>query len=209
MSDKENTVVNEIPPEKSNKAKEVLFKIWAGIKEWGRKQIVILKRAPQRIPFAFVLITSILWLFWLFTFSKTVNEIRYINWVGLAIFCNTLLAILIIPLFMNSFPKRKKPNILFIILVFLFMAAMIGLDLVYYININDFLSQQSSLDTYLARFPYISSSLNLAIVHIVLQVICAIMLALIPVYAPLIKKINTAKAIEGNDIKEVIEVDDE
>ncbi len=209
MSDKENTVVNEIPPEKSNKAKEVLFKIWAGIKEWGRKQIVILKRAPQRIPFVFVLITSILWLFWLFTFSKTVNEIRYINWVGLAIFCNTLLAILIIPLFMNSFPKRKKPNILFIILVFLFMAAMIGLDLVYYININDFLSQQSSLDTYLARFPYISSSLNLAIVHIVLQVICAIMLALIPVYAPLIKKINTAKAIEGNDIKEVIEVDDE
>ena len=213
MAENENIVVDQTPPGNQpvdNKAKAVLKKIGAGLKEWGRKQIVILKRAPHRIPLLIVTVCSILWLIWLFTFSQSADAMSYISTLGLQIFVTTLISILVLPLFLNAFPKRKKANKVFIVMVFIFLAALIALDIVYYVQVYNFLyvdALQSS--DWIAERPYLGSSLTLSIVHAVLVVLAALSLALMPVYAPLIKKINTAKAIEDNNIHETIEVEDE
>ena len=212
MAENENMVVNEIPPETSNDGNKnsIGKKIWGGIKEWIRKQVVTLKRSPQRIPLFIIVICSVLWLLWLFTFSQAAYELPGLDTLGLIIFINTMLSILILPLFLNAFPKRKKPNIIFIALVFIFIAALIAIDLIYYMQVNTYLFiDHNQSDSWIAERPYMSSSLNLSIAHIILVAISALSLALMPVYAPLIKKINTAKEIEGNDIHETIDVEDD
>lgn len=202
IEEADEQVITEETAKKSS-VKAVLKKIGAGIKEWGRKQIVTLKRNPQRIPLLFVIIVSIIWLFWLFTFSKTAGTYTTIDYAGLAVFINTLLSILIIFLFLNAFPKRKKPNVVFIVLVFLFMLAMIGMDVLYYIEVNNYILDGKLNAAGLAKSPYVKQSMSYAIAHIVLQGLSMIVLALLPVYSKLIRKINTAKKVEGNEIGEV------
>lgn len=210
MAENENIVVNEMPPAEQpeeNKFFKILKKIWAGIKEWARKQVVTLKRSPQRIPLLVTAISTIIWLFSLFSISRAVNNAYSIEWIGLVVFASTMLAILVIPLFLNSFPKRKKPNFIFIALVFVFMAGMVALDYVYYSMITDFLLGQST--EYVASATYFTSATNAVITHLVFVCISAALLALIPAYAPLIKKINTSKNIEDNNIHEAIELEDD
>lgn len=117
----------------------------AKFKEWGRKQIVNLKRKPQRIAFVFFIISSVIYLIGLNTFSPgPVKDLPAGENLGLCIFINALLSILILVLFMNSFPKRgiaykkggKKFSINFIMLAltFAFLAIMIVMDVMYYNN---------------------------------------------------------------------------
>ncbi len=210
MAENENMVVSPESQPDENKALKILKKIGAGIKEWGRKQIVSLKRSPQRIPLIITVICSVLWLIWLFTFSRASYSLQGVDYLGLIVFATTLLSILILPLFLNAFPKRKKPNVVFIALVFIFIAVMIVLDVMYYNKIYTFLFiEESQSTTWIESRPYISSSLNLAIVHIIILAVSALSLALMPLYAPLIKKINTSKEVAGNDIHETIDVEDE
>ena len=155
-------------------------------------------------------LTSVLWLLWLFTFSRSAYALSGVNFLGLIVFIATLLSILVLPLFLNAFPKRKKPNIVFIVLVFVFIAALIALDLVYYNLSYDFVYVKGMFEeSWLAERTYIGQSLTLAIVHIVLLAVSALSLALLPVYTPLIRKINTSKEVESNDIHEAIDVEDE
>lgn len=213
MADIENNIVKELPPEEQPQEKKIVAvgkSILSAMKEWGRKQIVILKRSPQRIPLLILVITSLLWLFWLFTFSQAVYNSQQIKWTGIAVFVNTMLSILILPLFLNAFPKRKKTNYVFIALVFVFMICIVFLDILYYIQSYDFVYVQGQMDeVWLNRNPAFVQSLNLSIVHIVLIGVSALALALLPVYAPMIKKINTSKEVVGNDIHETIDVEDE
>ena len=181
----------------------------AKVKEWFRKQIVSLKRSPQRIPFLFIIIVSVIWLLWLFTFSKTAATYSTIDLAGLAVFVNTMLSILIIFLFLYAFPKRKKANIVMLVLVFVFMAAMIAMDALYYYEVYKFVYIDGKLDEGgLAANPYVLESMRYAIAHIVLQGVSIVILALFPIYKKLLLKINTAKVVEGNDINESIDMAD-
>ena len=87
---------------------------------------------------------------------------------------------------------------------------MIALDVVYYNLSYDFVYVKGMFEeSWLAERTYIGQSLTLAIVHIVLLAVSALSLALLPVYTPLIRKINTSKEVESNDIHEAIDVEDE
>ncbi|MGN0814475.1 MAG: hypothetical protein ACI4MH_04500, partial [Candidatus Coproplasma sp.] len=87
---------------------------------------------------------------------------------------------------------------------------IILLDVLYYTQVYDFVYTQGKVDaSVLADAPYIEGALTLSIVHIVLMAICALVLALLPVYSRLIKKINTRKEFESTEIKENIDVEDD
>jgi phosphoglycerol transferase MdoB-like AlkP superfamily enzyme len=207
MAENENTVVETQGVSKGQKFK-------AGLKEWGRKKIVGLKRKPQSIILVMLFITTALWLIWLFTFSRTIFENAAVNWCGLVVFINTLISILIIALFGNAFPKRKKPSVVFIVMLFVFMAIIIACDVLYYVEMNTYIhtpTSQGGAGYTAAQFaakPFMENSLTLAIVHIVLVAICALLLATLPVYSKLINKINTRKEVASNDIKETIDVEE-
>lgn len=199
-----------ITEEKANKASaKKPNKFVAGLKEWWRKKMVTLKRNPQRIPLVFIIIVSAIWLLWLFTFSQTAATYTTIDYAGLAVFVNTLLSLLIIFLFLSAFPKRKKPNIAFIVLIFVFMVAMIAMDVLYYIQVNQYILDGRVNEAGLAQTPFVIKSMGYAIGHIVLQGLSIIVLALLPVYTKLIRKIDTSKVIEGNEIGSVDLAEDE
>lgn len=205
MAENENMVVDQMPPEEQpqeSKAKAVLQKIGAGLKEWGRKQIVALKRRPHFIPLFITLITSVIYLLCLRTYSKVVMANFAVEWAGFCVFVNTLLSVLVLALYTSAFPKRTKPNIVLVGLIFVFYIVMLLLDVLYYVRMNDYLLQSTMTD--IGR-----ESLNNAILHMVFGGISIIVLALLPVYSKLIMKIDTSKEIESNNINEVIETEDD
>ena len=218
----------------------------AKVKEWFRKQIVTLKRKPQRIPFLFFIVASVMYLIGLgVTSPGPVKDFSGIPLLGLSVFIVTLLSILVLVLFMNTFPKRgirykktgKKHNMNYVMLglTFVFVAVMIVFDVIYFKHLtvgleegpakffktlDDFNSspykKYCTISVSEATFgdgegyrDYLVPALNLTIAHIVFLGIGSVLLATLPLYRKLILKINTAKVIEDNDIKETIDTEDE
>lgn len=183
--------------------------VGAKIKEWFRKRIVALKRKTNIIPLLLFLISSLIYLFNLSAFSQTgLSALLNGNMLGFPVFVNCLFSILIIVLHLNAFPKRgKKVNLLNYILVYVFAAAMIAMDIVYYIFLNKTVIDNNQ--TLATADAVVISSATITIVHIVFLGISVIALALLPLYTKLIMKINTSKEIEGSQLNEVIESEDD
>lgn len=173
-------------------------KFKAGLKEWFRKRVVALKVKPQTIPLIIMVITTVYFMLVLFTISKAVDlssEDSHTKAVGICTFITTLLSLLYLVSFLNAFPKRKKPNIFFIVLVFVMIAGQFACDLVYYLQ----------MDACIKAIQKVGSEMDLAcraaqpyvIGHIVLLGLSAIVFALLPVYSKLIRKIDTSVKLES------------
>lgn len=174
-------------------------KFAAGVKEWFRKRIVGLKRKTHIIPLLVTLIASIVYLLNLRTVSKSALDNYNAGWLGIAMFVVTLFSILILALYIYAFPKRKKPNIVMLVLIFVFAAAMIGMDVLYYISLSDYLKTLEEA----ASLYY--EALDVTLAHIIILGISVVLLATLPLYKKLIMKINTRKDLEENEIKEEID----
>lgn len=180
----------------------------AKVKEFFRKKIVWLKRSPQSIALLFFAIPSLIYILGLGTLSLSIlgstgvaSESYYdLKWSGHAIFLNSLLSILILVLFIYSFPKHKKPNLIFVGLVFVFAIVMILMDVLFYVQLMDVSG---------GRVATANDALSLTMVHIVFQGISMVVFALLPVYKKLLLKINTRKEIASNDIHEAIDIEDD
>ena len=173
-------------------------KVWAAIKEWGRKQIVGLKIRPQKIPLFVMVITTVYFMLILFSVSKAVHyggDHEKINATGICTFITTLLSLLYLVSFLNAFPKRKKPNIFFIVLVCVMIAGQLACDLVYYLQMNSYIK---ILDKGTIMEKAISGGQPYVIGHIVLLGLSAVVFALLPVYAKLIRKIDTSVKLESS-----------
>lgn len=206
MAENDKILNNQVQSENTPQAEKL--GVGAAIKEWFRKQIVSLKRAPQRIPLVWMVIVTVIWLLWLFTFSQAVGNTRdSVEWIGIAVFCVTLLSILVLPLFLSAFPKRKKPNYVFIALLFVFIILIILLEYLYYHQMMAYFDTQP--ETTFDKKPFLRGSTTLAIAHIILNCISIVLLATLPLYKKLILKINTRKEVAGNQIKEEIDTSDD
>ena len=117
--------------------------VGAGIKEWFRKLTVKLKRKTQLIPLVLTLITSFVFLCMIGTFSQMVQKNSGVSSLGICMFVATLASILILPIFLNAFPKNKKPVIPFIVGVFLVYALIIAMDVIFIVNMDSFLAAQN------------------------------------------------------------------
>ena len=138
-------VKDEVVVENQNAtpAKEKKESFGAKVKEWFRKQAVNLKRKPQKIAFLFFIISSVMYLIGLNVFSPgPVKNFGSKPYLGLSVFVTTLFSILVLVLFMNTFPKRgirykkngKKHsmNYIMLALTFIFLLVMFLMDLLYY-----------------------------------------------------------------------------
>ncbi|MDE7453519.1 MAG: hypothetical protein K2N22_03835 [Clostridia bacterium] len=187
-------------------------KAGAAIKEWFRKFTVKLKHRPMNIAFFVMIVSTIVYLCSLGNYSQSALKYTLVDWLGLSIFVNTLFCILSLLLFMNSFPKRsKKPKVVMLVLFFLFVAAMITFDVLFYIRAGNAYHANLVLpdvDT-TAEEKFIIPALNATIAHIVLVGLGAILTATYPLYGKLLNMINTKKVIESTELKEAIDTEDE
>ncbi len=205
-------IVNEAVAEEAvteAPAKEPFSKRFlANLKERWRKFLVNTKRKPQRLAFFPLIISTILWMFGI-VYCGQATIYDNIGGMGLCIFVNTMLSILTLLLFMNTFPKRAKHmNYIMLALTFVFMAVMLTCDLVWYIKsypVHLEAYENAASESALEAIEPGMKAFPIVLTHLVFVALSAILLATLPLYKKLILKINTSKVVEENELTEEID----
>ena len=169
----------------------------SSIKEGIRKFFVTLKRNPQYIPLAALLVSFLVYSLNLSVISNTTNKLLGAN-MGLCSFVTMLFSILSFVCMLNAFPKRQKPNIFMILLMMVMYSAVIFADYTY---LNTIIAEVNHPDHPIVitpEFSYITLAENVLNVHMVLVAVTMACVLLEPLFAVLLRKINTSVEIEDN-----------
>ncbi len=167
------------------------------VKEFFRKRMVALKRKPQMIA---MLVLVFAFIYYSFNLSQIADTTALINGphMGLAGFATMLFSALGLVCFMNAFPYRKKTNIPMLILTFAMIALLIFCDVYYGQRITIALTRTESPIDPTGKNIFVSNARSVINVHMILLIIGAALTALLPLYAPLIRKVNTNIEVAGN-----------
>lgn len=178
-----------------------------GFKELIRKFLVSIKRNPQIFSMLALLAAFLIYSLNLSSVSLTTAKINSPN-MGQCEFAAMLFSILAFVCFLRSFPKRQKAKIPMLVLLSLMLVGLVFVDIVYLSRITQAITGENALvinsDT-----AYIAIANNAIVGHIVCLGICAVLLATLPLYGKLLKKINTSIDVEGNGEMEVIDISGE
>lgn len=191
----------------------------SGFKEFVRKFFVSLKRSPQNISFVALIVAFLVYSLNLTAISNTTALVQGAN-MGQCEFAAMLFSILSFVVFLRCFPRRQKANKVMIGLLFLFLVLLIGVDLVYLLRINYSLTRNDDLRLEFfwpgqnADYPdgknvFIGVAQNIVLIHVIFVTICAVLLATLPIYGKLIKKINTSIDVEENENMGTIDISGE
>lgn len=169
------------------------FAAWG--KEFVRKLLVSLKRNPQFIPFGALILSFLLFSLNLTEISNTTAKIQGVH-MGLCIFVSMLLSMLSMICMLNAFPKRQKPKYVIIALLLIMFGVTIFVDIVYCGRVTTAITAPNSPINNSKDLAYILKAKNTIITHVVTIAITAVLTLLEPVFAKLLKKINTSINIE-------------
>ena len=178
--------------------------IGAAIKESLRKFLVSLKRNPSVIPLVMALACFILYSFNLTNMSDTTAKIQG-SGMGLCQFCIMLFSLLSMVCMLNAFPRRKKPNIPMIVVMFVMFAIIIFCDIHYSGKVWEAVSRAENP---IKIEDYIAGAYNMLNTHYIMVIVTAALVALLPLYSKLLRKINTSVAVEDNGSMAQIEIED-
>lgn len=182
-------------------------KIGLGIKEWLRKTMVSIKRRPHNIP---LLVWVIAFLYYSLNLTNisdtTVNTQGFL--LGQCAFVVFLFSLLSFVAFLNAFPKREKVKIPMLVVFFVLVACVVVADFFYGNKVSELILADNR---YLVdeKFAYIRQARVISIVHGCLMLLVALLVALLPVYSKLLRKINTSIEVEGNDDIAEVEIESE
>ena len=180
----------------------------SGFKDFIRKQLVTLKRNPQFIPLLMLAISFVVYSFNLTNMSDTTAKIQGTG-MGLCQFCMMLFSLLSFVCMLNAFPRRKKPNIPMIVLMFIMFAIIIFCDIHYSNGIMAALTRAESPIKLDVNTQYIADAYNMLSTYIVLIGATAALVVTLPIYSKLLKKINTSIDVEDNGSMGEIEIEAE
>lgn len=180
----------------------------AAIREFLRKRLVTLKRNPSIIPLIMLAATFILYSFNLTLMSDTTAKIQGAG-MGLSQFCIMLFSILSMVCLLNAFPRRKKPNLFMLAVMFVMFAIIIYCDTHYTGKILAALNRPESPIVLDQKTVYIAKAFNMLNTHRILMIVNTVLVATVPLYGKLLKKINTSVTVEENQDMGAIELDKE
>ena len=176
--------------------------------EFLRRFFVALKRQPSIIALVFLVIAFFQYSLNLTHISDTTAKIQG-NGMGLCGFATMLFSMLSLVCFLNAFPKRKKPVLAMVILMFVMFAIIIFCDVHYSGLIMNALTRAENPIKLDASTIYIAQAYNVLQTHIVLECIGIALVLLLPVYTKLLRKINTSITVEDNGKMDAIDISGE
>lgn len=168
------------------------------MKEFFRKKMVGLKRKPQTIALVVLVVAFLYYSLNLTQISNTTAKVQGPG-MGLSGFVTMLFSMLSLVCFMNAFPHRKKVNIPMLVLMFIMIGVIIYCDIYYGGRITNAITRADNPIDPTGANSYITNAQNMLKVHMIILIIGAGLTALLPVYAPLLKKVNTSIEVAGNE----------
>ena len=129
--------------------------------------------------------------------------------MGICGFVTMLFSILGLVTFGRSFPHRKPVNKIMLCLMFLLFACVIYADVTYIGAVQNAITREVNPIEVKDDMTYITESVAMLKVHIIVLCVGLGLTALLPVYGPLIKKINTNVNVEENGEMETIDISGE
>ena len=176
--------------------------------EFLRRFFVALKRQPSMIALVVLVIAFFYYSLNLTHISDTTAKIQG-NGMGLCGFATMLFSMLSLVCFLNAFPKRKKPVIAMLVVMFVMFAIIIYCDYHYADLITTALTREVNPITIDASTKYIALANNVVWNHIMIEGIGIALVLLMPLYTKLLRKINTSITVEGNGEMDVIDISGE
>ena len=176
--------------------------------EFLRRFFVALKRQPSMIALVVLVIAFFYYSLNLTHISDTTAKIQG-NGMGLCGFATMLFSMLSLVCFLNAFPKRKKPVIAMLVVMFVMFAIIIYCDYHYADLINTALTREVNPITIDASTKYIALANNVVWNHIMIEGVGIALVLLMPLYTKLLRKINTSITVEGNGDMDVIDISGE
>ena len=178
------------------------------VSEFFRKSMVSVKRKPQMIPMI-VLVAA--FVYYSLNLSPIANTTALINapHMGLSGFATMLFSSLCLVCFLNAFPHRKKANIPMLVLTFLMLGLLVFCDIYYGGRITAALTREESPIVPTGKRAFVAVARTAVHIHMIMVIAGAGLLALLPVYAPLLKKINTNIEIADNEGMTAIDISGE
>ena len=176
--------------------------------EFLRRFFVALKRQPSIIALVFLVIAFFQYSLNLTHISDTTAKIQGTG-MGLCGFATMLFSMLSLVCFLNAYPKRKKPVIPMVILMFVMFGIIIFCDYHYSGLITTALTRAENPIKLDASTIYIAQAYNVLQNHMVLEGIGVLLVLLMPVYTKLLRKINTSITVEDNGKMDVIDISGE
>ncbi len=180
----------------------------AGFREFVRKRLVALKRKPQTIALIVLVIGFLYYSLNLTQISNTTAKIQG-SGMGLAGFTTMLFSMLSLVCFLNAFPHRKKVNIPMLALMFLMLGVIIYCDIFYGGCITRAVTRENNPIDPTGINGYISKAATMLRVHRIILIVGAALVALLPVYAPMLRRINTSIDVAGNHEMGAIDISGE
>ncbi len=178
------------------------------MKEMIRKFLVSLKKSPQVIPLLAHTVAFCIFSLNLTAISNTTAKV-YGAHMGLCSFATMLLSILAYVCLFSAYPKRKKPNWIMIAMILVMYGIIIFCDNFYADRIWAAVKRPESPIVVDAQTMYINDAWKLMSTHITASIISAVLIVTEPIYAKLLKKINTSVEVEDNGNLGAIELSDE
>ena len=165
-----------------------------GFKESWRKFIVSLKKRPHNIA---LFMMGLAFVIYSFNLTKISNTTAVVNkpFMGICEFVIMLFSVLAFVVFLNAYPKRQKPVLPMVILLYVMQLAIIGADVVYLSKIKEGLQ----IIQITAERMFIPQAQSMLTVHIVFVALSIVLIALIPVIGKALNKIDTSVALAEND----------
>ena len=171
----------------------------ASLKEFCRKRIVALKHKPQTIPMIMLVITFLYYSLNLTSISDATASVNKTP-MGLCGFITMLFSMLAIVCFMNSFPSRKPANKPMLILMFVMMAAVLAADVIYTLTIIEAVTGPvKALKITADKVILMNKALQTLWVHGILILVSVALVALMPIYAKMIRKIDTSIEVAAGE----------
>ncbi|MBQ7326222.1 MAG: hypothetical protein IJW93_01950 [Clostridia bacterium] len=192
---------------KNNNSKNIFKVFGAWLKERVRKFFVALKKNPQAFPLVALLISFMYYSLNLTFISNTTAKLQGSN-MGLAAFITMLFMMLSFVCMLNAFPKRKKPNVLMIVIMIVLYGVIIFADVHYLDRISYALTTSDSTLNQEA-LTYIYKAWSIVSTHIYLIGATVVLVVLEPLIANLVKKIKTSIEIEGGENIDSIDISGE
>lgn len=190
---------------------QVSAKPGRGFKEFIRKFLVSLKRKPQNIALFVLLVGFVFFSLNLTSISDTTALINTDN-MGQCEFAMMLFCILSFVVFLRTFPKRQKVKIPMLILTFLFLGIVVFADVVYLSRISDALTREENriiINYETGQNLFIANAWSTLIAFLIFMAVVVVLLAALPLYSKLLRKINTSIDVEGNTNMTSVDISEE